>query len=286
MVETKLKDAFYYRYILQKCAKLKKLVIVTGVYDGICFSDSNRITFINISPYLPENKYLTTPIARHLNLNRTDCINYLKSSNFELGQKYIITGKPYMYYNKNNELKGGIILSTDLTDFGFNPIMDFSEKMYKKIPYNLIVDFRKEFDGIYAWEKDQVYNVYELKEDKMKKILKDNEYFVNSYTYSENISNKDKPINNKKDDVTKNKKKTTKKVENKETVTIKEEKKSKQIKPNITTLNTGRNIDSSLASYSASISELNEDLSKKIFSEDIKIPPYFGNRKRIRTKKF
>lgn len=184
------KNFLYYRYIIQKCTELNKVLLIHCEYNGICLSDSSKLTFINIIPYLPE-VYNVSIIADHINLDKNECAKYINVNSLIKGHKFIIVGKPYIYKNKNDDIKGGLILSNELEKFGIKPICFWTPKYLKNIPYNLIIDFRKEFDGIYGWKQSNINTLYITSEQEMLKTNNNIDKYSFSINYSENLINKD-----------------------------------------------------------------------------------------------
>lgn len=183
------KNFLYYRYIIQKCVELNKVLLVHCEYNGICLSDESKLTFIKLTPYLPES-YNVSVIADHVNLNKSDCIKYMPFHSFIKGHKFIIVGKPYIYKNKSNDIKGGLILSDELERFGIKPINFWSPKYLKSIPYNMIIDFRKEFGGIYGWQDSNINNIYITSEQDISRNNNIDKYSF-SLNYSENLIHKE-----------------------------------------------------------------------------------------------
>lgn len=187
MINTK--DLLYYRYIIQKCVELGKFLVVEGEYNGLCTRDMSKFTFRNLKPYLPDT-YNTSIIADHVNLRKSECTQYIQESSFIKGHKFIIVAKPYIYKNKNGDIKGGLVLSNELEKFGLRPITFYSMKYIQRLPYNLIIDFRKEFNGIYGWKKPTRYNIVLSSEQQLLHKNTNPNKLSFSISYSEKLDNK------------------------------------------------------------------------------------------------
>lgn len=184
-----IKDILYYRYIIQKCVEFNKVLIVTGEYNGSCSNDYSKLTFLNITPYLPET-YVSSSIADHINLTKEECMQYISLESLIKGHKFILVGKPYVYKNKNGDIKGGLILSNELSQFGIEPICHWSKKYLKNIPYNLIIDFRKEFNGVYGWKNPSLFSANLSSEYQELKKNKYSDKFSFSIEYLEDLNSK------------------------------------------------------------------------------------------------
>lgn len=188
-------DLIHYRYIIQKAVEYDKPLVLFAEYNGLCISDNSKMTFKKLTPYLPEN-YTVTVIADHVNLRKSDCLQYIQESSFTKGHKFIIVARPYIYKNKIGDIKGGLLLSNELEKFGIKAINHYSLRYSKYLPYNFILDFRKEFGGAFGWKKPTKYSIELTSENDLIEKNSNTTKFSLSILYNEKLNTENINPNN------------------------------------------------------------------------------------------
>lgn len=135
----------YSRIIVKDLLQFKKPLIIRAKYIKLNVS---LLLFENIFPLLP-TIYNPKMLTKHVNMIYKDFVPYISNIRSLIPKKeYIMVVKPYLYHDKNMIEKGGLRLSDELILDGFKPL-DTNFILRDQIPFDKVIDFRKEFDGFF-----------------------------------------------------------------------------------------------------------------------------------------
>ena len=154
----------YYRVPILEFISYDKPIIITGEYRGPSLNEDIKAhIFNNIFPFLSTDEFDLDLITNHAHITE-DRNSYKGKKNGRIymspNTRYILVCRPYEYITETSEYsRGGLRLTNELADYGFNAIMEYSNKLAKYIPFDKVIDFRFEFNNTYAWRKNNSHKI-------------------------------------------------------------------------------------------------------------------------------
>ena len=140
-------ERFYLKKPILGLLKYNKPVIVTGTVEINPYD--NYYTFSNIKPYYPKYEKQLIPLCGHINMLKDDVNVYVDFTQIPYrNELFVLICKPYIYYDKDNESRGGLVLTNSLN---INPIMFYEEALenLKNISSKKYVDFYEYYNGYF-----------------------------------------------------------------------------------------------------------------------------------------
>lgn len=154
----------YYRVQILEFIPYDKPIIITGEYRGPSLNEDIKAhIFSNIFPFLSTDEFDLDLITNHAHI--TEDRNSYKGKKggrkyMSPNVRYILVCRPYEYFTETSDYpRGGLKLTNELAEYGFNAIMEYSNKLTKYIPFDKVIDFRFEFNNTYAWRKNSSHKI-------------------------------------------------------------------------------------------------------------------------------
>ena len=162
----------YNRYYIQSLIKYNKPIIVVGKFVGQANSAETKYTFVDIKPYVPDD-YYSYQLTQHINVYKSDFEEcYGRKIDPYKGEEFVIVCKPYYYNDDNNIKRASLDPTNELNSFGFPSFtLIYDAKPANEIPWDQVIDFRKEFNYKFACPKNSKYSRYDKEGNPIKDFI-------------------------------------------------------------------------------------------------------------------
>lgn len=163
-------DFFYLRKVILDTIKYDKPIIITGFIEMNPYDYYYSIR--EVKPYAP-NCETTKPLCGHINLTKTIVDQYINLyDGFDYSNElFVFICRPYKYYDKDNEIRGGVRLTDEL---GITPVMFYEEALaeIKQHHLNQSLDWQHYCNGYYLGISNMLIVLEQESKKKMRQTHK------------------------------------------------------------------------------------------------------------------